>query len=124
MATATKPKTTKPKTTQRKAPAKASPRAKSPTAGRKAGGDGAERAAELTGDVLEQLKNGGNEALEAVRDFVNKVDQALGNEKDPSRARDVIDSALEMSQKIVQKEYDALRKIVDSAGKSAKQSRR
>ena len=84
--------TAKTKTTQRKAAAPKKAQS-APTAARRAKrGDGAERATELTGDVLEQLKNGGDAALEAVRDFVDK-------------------------------EYEALRGIVDSAGKQARKSK-
>lgn len=114
MPTATKAKTTEsPKTT-----------AKTGTARNAGGSDAAERAADLAGKMLEQVKNGGTGAIDSVRSFVGKVDSTLPTGEGPSRGRDIVDSALEMSQEIVQKEYEALRGIVDSAGKSLSASKR
>jgi len=76
--------------------------------------------ADLSDDVLKSLESGQRAALEAVRKFVDTVDEklpALGAEH-PSRRQDVIDAALEMADRLVHTQYDFLRKVVDSAGKA------
>lgn len=111
MPTATKAKTTTPP--------------KAGSAKRSGGNDTADRATDLAGQVLEQLRDGGNSAIDAVRSFVGKVDSALPTgDEGPSRGHEIVDSALEMSQELVQKQYEALRGIVDSAGKSLGASKR
>lgn len=105
--------TTAKKSTAKKAAAKK-------TAAKGAGRDGTvERTAELSERVLKEVKSGQESAIEAVRRFMESVDKALpprgGN---PSRRQEVIDSALEMSEKLVQTQYDFLRNVVHSAGET------
>lgn len=110
------PTATKAKTTQQ---------TKTTSAHKASDNDFAERTADTIGDVLEQLRDGSNNAIDAVRKFVGKVDSKLPTgDEGPSRGHDIVDSALEMSQEIVQKEYEALRGIVNSAGKSLSASKR
>lgn len=75
-----------------------------------------DKTAELSERVLEQVKLGQQNAIEAVRHFMESVDEALPHGASPSRRQDVIDSALEMSEKLVQTQYDFLRNVVHSAG--------
>ena len=76
-----------------------------------------ERTTELSERVLEQVKHSQEDAIEAVRRFMESVDKALPARGDkPSRRQDVVDSALEMSEKLVQTQYDFLRNVVHSAG--------
>ena len=108
--------------TQRPAPRRKAPatRKRQPAASRKATVSATDRTAELSGDVLKSLESGQRSAIEAVHKFVDTVDKnlpALGSEH-PSRRQDIIDAALEMADRLVQTQYEFLRKVVDSAGKA------
>ena len=70
--------------------------------------------------MLKSLESGQRSAIEAVRKFVDTVDErlpALGDEH-PSRRQDIIDAALEMADRLVHTQYDFLRKVVDNTGKA------
>ena len=76
-------------------------------------------ALDLSEQVLEQVKSGQRSAIEAVRNFMESVDRALPPQgENPSRRQEVIDSALEMSEKLVQTQYDFLRNFVHGVGES------
>jgi hypothetical protein len=78
-----------------------------------------ERTAKLSQDVLESLESGSRAALEAVRKFVDSVEQLLPtNEDGGSRRQQIVDSAMEMADSLVHTQYDFIRKVTDSAGKS------
>ena len=80
-----------------------------------------ETTAELSDEVLQSVEDGQRAAIEAVRKFVDTVDQNLPPEGEgPSRRQEIVDSALEMADRLVHTQYDFLRKLVDSAGKSLK----
>ena len=58
-------------------------------------------------------------AIEAVRKFVDTVDEALpAHGERPSRRQEIIDSAMEMADRLVHTQYDFIRKVMDNAGKS------
>ena len=79
-----------------------------------------DRTAEFSEDVFESLESGQRAAIEAVRKFVDTVDEklpSLGGEH-PSRRQEIIDAALEMADRLVHTQYDFLRKTVDTAGKA------
>ncbi len=78
----------------------------------------ADRPVELSDDVLEEIKEGQEAAIEAVRHFVRSVDKTLEGAESPSQAEEIVDSALKMADKLVETQYDFLKKVVDSAGKS------
>jgi hypothetical protein len=85
----------------------------------RAGKSPIERTGELSEQVLDQVKRSQESAIEAVRHFMESVDEALPAIGDrPSRRQDVVDSALEMSEKLVQTQYDFLRNVVHSAGET------
>ena len=78
-----------------------------------------ERTTELSEQVLEQVKGSQKKAIEAVRKFMESVDEALPpHGENSSRRQEVIDSALEMSEKLVQTQYDFLTGVVHSAGEA------
>ncbi len=78
-----------------------------------------EKTAELSEQVLEQVKDSQQSAIEAVRRFMESVDEALPpHGENHSRRQDVIDSALEMSQKLVKTQYEFLTNVVHSAGET------
>jgi hypothetical protein len=123
MATTTTNKKAKAPATKAKAPATPTrkPAAKSRTAQAKTAVD---TGADLSDDVLKAVESGQRAAIEAVRKFVDTVDEALPTIGDrPSRRETVIDGALEMAEKLVSTQYDFLRSVVQSADRSlSKQS--
>ena len=76
--------------------------------------------AALSDDVLKSLESGQRAAIEAVGQFVDTVDKRLPSlgKQDPSRRQEVIDAALEMADRLVQTQYEFIRKVVDSAGRA------
>ena len=104
--------------TTKKAPAKRTRAAAKPPEDRvrKALGGGTD----LSEQVLRALESGQKAAIEAVRDFIETVDRALPpREEGASRAEEVIDSALKMSERLVHAQYDFLRNVIQSAEKAA-----
>ena len=110
--------------TQRPPAAKKKATARKPPAARKRNATSTvERTTELSGDVLQELEDGARAAIDAVRKFVETVDQTLPPRGEgPSRREEITDSALEMAQRLVHTQYDFLRKVVDSAGKTLTRS--
>jgi hypothetical protein len=119
MAQTTK-KTAKAPAAPTRAPAKKSATTPRSTAQRKAVVD---RTAQMSDDVLKSVEAGQRAAIEAVRKFVDTVDEALpalGGH--PSRREAVIDAALEMADKLVTTQYEFLRSVVRSADRSLTES--
>lgn len=81
--------------------------------------DRTEQASAVAEDVLQQLQNGGQQAISAVRRFLDNVDESLAGSNSPSFVHDIADSALEMSDKMVEYGGEALRGIAGSARKAA-----
>jgi hypothetical protein len=80
------------------------------------------RTADLSEELLKSVEAGQRAAIEAVRKFVDTVDEALPAIGDrPSRRETVIDAALEMADRLVTTQYDFLRHAVRSAGRSLSQ---
>jgi hypothetical protein len=105
--------------TQRRPPARkaAAPR-KRPVKGKEAKQAGTVgRAAELSDEVLKWLESGQRNMIEALRKFVDTVDEKLPDEH-PSRRQEIIDAALAMIDRLIQAQYDLLRKGLDNAAKS------
>ncbi len=79
----------------------------------------AKRSAELSQEVVQELEDGAQSAIAAVRKFLVTVDEALPPRGEgPSRREEITDSALEMAQRLVHTQAEFLRKVVDSAGKT------
>jgi len=72
------------------------------------------RAVDLSDEVLESVKSGQQAAIEAVRKFVETVDEALPEAVHPLR-QTVVDSALELADQLVTTQYEFLRSVVRSA---------
>ncbi|HMD56290.1 MAG TPA: hypothetical protein VKG82_02335 [Solirubrobacteraceae bacterium] len=72
----------------------------------------------MSDEVLKSVETGQRNAIEAVRKFVDTVDHTLASNEAPSKRQEVLDSALEMAEQLVRTQYEFLRKVVDSAGKS------
>lgn len=78
-----------------------------------------DRTAELSEDVLKSIEAGQHSTIEAVRKFVDSVDQALPHRGEgPSRRQEIIDSAMEMTDRLVDAQHDFIRKVIDSTAKS------
>jgi hypothetical protein len=78
-----------------------------------------DRTTKLSEDTLKAVESGHRTVLEAVRNFVDTVDQALPASGDgPSRRQEVVDSAMGMADRLVDTQYDFIRKVVASAGES------
>src|ERR1019366_99637 len=78
-----------------------------------------EKTTKLSEEVLESVEKGQRAAIEAVRKFVDTVDEALPmHGEGPSRRQEIVDSAMEMADRLVHTRYEFIRKVIDSAGKS------
>lgn len=78
-----------------------------------------ERAADLSDEVLKSVEAGQRAAIDAVRKFVDTVDEALPARDDhPSRRETVIDAALDMADRLVTTQYEFLRSVVRSADRT------
>ena len=76
-----------------------------------------DRPTELSEQTLDSVEKGQRAAIEAVRKFVDTVDEklpSLGDEH-PSARQDIIDAALELSDRLVHTQYGFLREVVQSA---------
>jgi hypothetical protein len=79
-----------------------------------------DRTTKVSDEVLKSVESAQRTAIEAVHKFVDTVDEklpALGDER-PSRRQEIVDAALEMSDRLVHTQYDFIRKVLDSAGKA------
>lgn len=80
---------------------------------------------DMSEGVLKSVEGAQRAAIDAVQKFVDTVDQALPSlGEGPSRRQEIVDSALEMADRLVHTQYDFLREVVDSAGKSLGESKR
>ncbi len=78
-----------------------------------------ERAADLSDDVLKSVEAGQRAAIDAVRKFVDTVDEALPAKGDSKSHREtVIDAALDMADRLVTTQYEFLRSVVRSADRT------
>ncbi len=78
----------------------------------------ADKSVELSEEVLDEIKDGQETAIGAVRNFVGSVDKTLAGSASPSQVEEIVDSALKMADKLVETQYDFLKKVVHSAGES------
>ncbi len=79
-----------------------------------------DRTAELSTDVLKSLEDGERSAVDAAGQFVITLEEAW-----PQRvvgtsdvAKKITASGLEMTDRLIQTEYEFLRKLIDSTAKS------
>lgn len=112
--------------TRKRSPAAKAPatRKHSTTAPRSA--TAVDKTKELSEEVLDSLEKGQRAAIEAVRKFVDTVDHtlpALPHGEGPSKRQEIVDSALEMADRLVHTQCDFIHKVIDSAGQVADQVR-
>ena len=78
-----------------------------------------DRTTELSEEVVKSVEAGQRAAIDAVRKFVDTVDEALpAHGEGPSRREAIFDSAMEMADRLVHTQYEFIRKVIDSAGRS------
>jgi hypothetical protein len=79
-----------------------------------------DRTAELCDEVLQSLEAGQRAAIEAAGRFLVTVEDALPQEVEGTSevAKKITESGLEMADRLVHTQYDFLRKVIHSAGKS------
>jgi hypothetical protein len=81
-----------------------------------------DRTEQLSEDIFEQVEAGQRAAIAAVKKFVDTVDRTLPSPAEgPSSRQTVVDAAMEMADRLVHVQYDFLRKVVRSAGKSLRE---
>jgi hypothetical protein len=76
--------------------------------------DAVHRAVDLSDEVLKSVEAGQRAAIEAVRKFVDTVDEAIPGDH-PSGRETVIDAALDMADRLVTTQYEFLRSVMHSA---------
>ncbi len=79
-----------------------------------------ERAAALSDEVLKSVESGQRTAIDAVRKFVDAVDESMPAHGDdhPSRRKAIADAALDMADKLVKTQYEFIRSVVSSASET------
>jgi hypothetical protein len=78
-----------------------------------------DRTTDLSDEVLKSVEAGERAVIEAVRKFVDTVERTRPHsDEGPSRGQEILDSAMDMADRLVDTQYDFLRKVIDSAAKS------
>ena len=78
-------------------------------------------AAEFSEDVARSLEVGQRAAIDAVREFVDTVDRtlpALAHSDGETTRKQIVDSAMEMADRLVHTQYEFIRKVIDSAART------
>ena len=85
--------------------------------------DVVERAVGLSDEVLKSVEAGQRAAIEAVRKFVDTVDDALPAQGERAERREsIVQAAFDMADKLVTSQYDFLRNVVSSADRAIRKS--
>jgi hypothetical protein len=80
-----------------------------------------DRTTDLSEEVLKSFEAGERAVIEAVRKFVDTVERTRPHsDEEPSRRQEIVDSAMEMADRLVHTQFDFLRKVIDSAAKSVR----
>ena len=111
--------------TRKRSPAAKAPATRTRTTTAPRSATGVEKTKELSEEVLDSLEKGQRAAIEAVRNFIDTVDHALPalpHGEGPTKRQEIVDSALEMADRLVHAQYDFIHKVIDSAGKSLTKS--
>lgn len=110
-------------TATKRSPAKKAPATRKLAATATRPASAIDRTTKLSDEVLESVEKGQRAAIDAVRKFVDTVDEALpAHGEGPSKRQEIVDSAMEMADRLVHTQYDFIRKVMDSAGKSLSRS--
>ena len=77
--------------------------------------------ADFSEDVAKSLETGQRAAIDAVREFVDTVDRtlpALPHGAGQTRRREIVDSAMEMADRLVHTQYEFIREVIESAART------
>ncbi len=77
-----------------------------------------ERAAGVSDEVLESVEAGRRAAIEAVRKFVDTVDEVTPALVDASGRKTIVDAALDLADSLVTTRVEFLRSVVRSASEA------
>jgi len=72
----------------------------------------------LSDEVLDSIQAGQRTAMDAVRKFVDTLDEVTPNIVDESARKKVLDAALDMVDQLVRTQLEFLRKVIGSAGEA------
>jgi len=78
----------------------------------------ADRVETLSDEVLDSIQAGQRAAMDAVRKFVDTLDEVTPNIVDESARKKVLDAALDMVDQLVRTQLEFLRKVIGSAGEA------
>ena len=78
----------------------------------------AERAADLSDELLESVGTGRQSAIEVLRKFVDTVDEAMPNLVDPSLRKKILDPALDLADQLGAATNEFARSIARSASET------
>lgn len=77
-----------------------------------------ERAADLSDEVLESVGAGRQSVIEAVRKFVDALDEAMPNVVDPTLRKKILDAALDLADQLGSATNEFARSIARSASQT------
>jgi hypothetical protein len=78
----------------------------------------AEKGTEVSNEVLEAVKKGQQVALDAVRTFVEKVNEVVPTSEASTKRQEIIDSAFHMTDRLVAAQYEFIQNVVRASSKS------
>ena len=78
----------------------------------------AERAGDLSDAMFESSEARRRKAMQAVRTFVDTVDETIPNVVDPSMRKKIVDSALALADKLGATQLEFLRSVSDSVSEA------
>ena len=81
----------------------------------------AQRAADLSDEVLDSLEARQKASIEAVRSFATTIDEVVPNLGDPALRKRIIDAALDLADKLGTTQYDFIRSVVRNASEAISQ---
>lgn len=81
----------------------------------------AERAADLSDEVLDSIEARQKASIEAVRKFATTLDEVIPNIGDPERRKTIIDAALDLADKLGTTQYEFIRSVVRNASDALSQ---
>lgn len=81
----------------------------------------AERAADLSDEVLDSLEARQRASIDAVRRFATTLDEVIPNIGDPARRKTIIDAALDLADKLGTTQYEFIRSVVRNASDAISQ---
>ena len=78
----------------------------------------ADKGTDVSNEVLEAVKRGQQVALDAVRTFVEKVNEAIPTSDAATKRQEIIDSAFQMTDRLVATQYEFLQKVIRASSES------